>query len=52
MTFLSKAANLVQMKVDKFLAEFHKRHLKHMGGPETVQEAQKDFDIVRDSAKD
>jgi len=49
---LSKAANLMQMKVDKVLAEFQKRHLRHIGGPETVQEAQKDFDIVRDLTKD
>ncbi len=49
---LSKAANLVQMKVDKFLAEFQKRHLKHIGGPETVQEAQKDLNVVRDLTKD
>jgi len=49
---LSKAANLVQMKVDNFLSEFQKRHLKHVGGPETLQEAQKDFDTIQSLHKD
>ena len=49
---LSKAANLVQMKVDVFLSEFRKRHLKHMGGPESVQEVQKDFDTIQNLNKD
>ena len=48
---LSKAANLVQMKVDKFLSEFQKRHLKHIGGPESVQEVQKDFKVIQDLTK-
>lgn len=43
---ISKAANLVQMKVDEFLTEVQKRHLKHVGGPDSVQEAQRDFDII------
>jgi len=38
---ISKAANLLNMKVDKFLSEFHKRHLKHIGGPESVEEGEK-----------
>lgn len=37
---LSKAANLLHMKIDKFLEEFRKRHLKHIAGPENVQEAE------------
>jgi len=49
---LSKAANLVQMKVDNFLSEFRKRHLKHIGGPESVQEVQKDFDTIQNLNKD
>lgn len=49
---LSKAANLVQMKVDKFQLEFQKRHLKHVGGPNTVQEVQKDFDTIQNLTKD
>lgn len=44
---LSKAANLLNMKVDEFLSEFHKRHLKHTGGPKSVEEAQNDFDVVQ-----
>ncbi len=44
---LSKAANLLNMKVDKFLSEFHKRHFKHIGGPESVEEAQKEYDLVQ-----
>jgi predicted HTH domain antitoxin len=48
---LSKAANLVQMKVDYFLSEFRKRHLKHVGGPQTLQEAQKEFDTIQDLSK-
>jgi predicted HTH domain antitoxin len=49
---LSKAANLVQMKVDGFLSEFRKRHLKHIGGLDSVQEAQKDFDTIQNLNKD
>ena len=44
---LSKAANLLNMKVDEFLTEFHKRHLRHIEGPESVKEAQKEFDIAQ-----
>mgnify|MGYP001030298886 CR=1 FL=1 len=44
---LSKAANLLDMKVDAFLAEFYKRHLKHVGGSESVEEAQKEFDLAQ-----
>ncbi len=49
---LSKAANIVQMKIDEFLLEFYKRHFKHIGGPETVQEANEDFDIVQKLTED
>ena len=49
---LSKAANLLNMKVDKFLSEFHKRHLKHIGGPESVEEAQKEYDLVQKLTND
>jgi predicted HTH domain antitoxin len=44
---LSKAANLLNMKVDEFLSEFHKRHLRHIGGPESVKEAQNEYDLVQ-----
>ena len=44
---LSKAANLLDMKVNNFLTEFYKRHLKHMGGPESVEEAQKEYDLIQ-----
>jgi len=40
---LSKAANLVLMKVDKFLSEFQKRHLKHVGGPANIKDVKKIF---------
>ena len=49
---LSKATNLLNMKVDKFLSEFHKRHLKHFGGPESVEEAQKEYDLVQKLTND
>ena len=49
---LSKAANLVQMKVDKFQSEFKKRHLKHIGGPVTVRDVRKDFDTIQDLTKE
>ena len=49
---LSKAANLLNMKVDKFLSEFHKRHLKHIGGPESVEEAQKEYDLIQKLTND
>ncbi|TFF95742.1 MAG: hypothetical protein EU547_07180 [Promethearchaeota archaeon] len=46
---LSKAANLLNMKIDDFLSEFHKRHLKHVGGPESVEEAQEEYDTIQKS---
>ena len=49
---LSKAAKLVQMKIDDFLSEFNKRHLKHIGGPENLQEAKNDHNIIQDLMKD
>ena len=49
---LSKAANLLNMKVDEFLSEFHKRHLRHIGGPESVKEAQKELDTVQNLIND
>jgi len=49
---LSRAANLLNMNVDKFLSEFHKRHLKHIGGPESVEEAQKEYDLVQKLTND
>jgi len=49
---LSKAANLLNMKVDKFLSEFHKRHLKHIGCPESVEKAQKEYDLVQKLTND
>ena len=44
---ISKAANLLNIKVDEFLSEFHKRHLRHIGGPESVKEAQKEFNVAQ-----
>ena len=44
---LSKAANLLNIKVDDFLSESHKHHLRHIGGPESVEEAQKEYDLVQ-----
>ena len=49
---LSKAANLLDMKVDEFLSEFHKRHLRHIGGPESIKEAQKELDTVQNLIND
>jgi len=49
---LSKAANLLNMKVDKFLSEFHKRHLKHIGGSESIEEAQKEYGLVQKLTND
>jgi predicted HTH domain antitoxin len=42
---LSKAANLLDMKVELFLAEFYRHHLRHADGPDSVEEAQKEFDF-------
>lgn len=49
---LSKAANLLDMKVDDFLTEFYKRHLKHIGGPEFAEEAQKEYDLIQKLTND
>ena len=40
------------MKVDEFLSEFHRRHLRHIGGPESVKEAQKELDVVQNLIND
>jgi len=34
------------MKVDEFLSEFYKRHLRHIGGPESAKEAQEEFEVL------
>lgn len=44
---LSKAAHLVNMKIDEFLEEFKKRHLLHEGGPSSVNNAQDEFEIIQ-----
>ena len=44
---VSKAANLVNMKIDEFLDEFKKRHLIHEGGPLSVENAQKEYENIR-----
>ena len=44
---LSKAANLMNMKIDVFLSEFQERHLKHVGGPINVQDAQNDMETIQ-----
>ena len=49
---LSKAANLLNMKIDDFLLEFHKRHLKHMESPETVGEVREEFEVAQKLKKD
>ena len=40
------------MKLDDLLSEFHRRHLKHIGGPESVKEAQKELDVVQNLLND
>jgi predicted HTH domain antitoxin len=40
---LSKASQLSGLMVDDFLKEFYSRHLKHVGGPETVDEANREL---------
>ncbi|MHA1242632.1 MAG: UPF0175 family protein [Promethearchaeota archaeon] len=49
---LSKAANLLNMKIDDFLSEFHERHLRHLGGPKSVKEAHEEFDVAQKLTKD
>ncbi len=40
---LSKAASLSNLKIDDFLKEFRKRRLLRHGGPESVEEAEKEL---------
>jgi len=49
---LSKAANLLNTKIDEFLSEFHKRHFKRIGGPESVEDAQMEFDVIQKLTND
>jgi predicted HTH domain antitoxin len=41
---LSKASQLSELYVDVFLKEFYSRHLKHISGPETREEANQESD--------
>lgn len=49
---LSKASNLLNMKIDDFLSEFYKRHLKHVGGPKSIKEAQEEVNVAQKLTKD
>ncbi|MFQ5981627.1 MAG: UPF0175 family protein [Candidatus Heimdallarchaeota archaeon] len=44
---LSKAAQLVGMKIDNFLEEFHSRRLKRKGEPQSPKEAENDFKVAQ-----
>lgn len=44
---LSKAAELLAIPMDEFLSEFYKRHLKRNGGPESLEDAEEDFEIAQ-----
>ncbi|MFQ5821988.1 MAG: UPF0175 family protein [Candidatus Heimdallarchaeota archaeon] len=44
---LSKAAELLDIPTDQFLDEFYKRHLKRKGGPESLKDAEEDFEIAQ-----
>ncbi|MBA7678080.1 hypothetical protein ES703_86351 [subsurface metagenome] len=35
------------MKVDEFLSGFYKRHLRHIGGPESAKKAQNELEVVQ-----
>ena len=48
---LSKAVNLLNMKIDEFLLEFHKRHLRHIGGAESIKKAQEEFNVAQKLTK-
>ncbi len=49
---LFKAANLAHLKVDNFLSEFKRWHLKHIGCSENLQQAQNDQDVIHNLIKD
>ncbi len=44
---LSKAAKLVNMNIDEFLSEFKRRHLRHVGGPNSLKEADSDYEVLQ-----
>lgn len=46
---LSKASQLSGLVVDDFLKEFYLRHLKHVGGPETIADANQELNQLRES---
>lgn len=45
---LSKASQLSGLKIDEFVKEFRSRRLKHIGGPQTIDEANEDLKTVKD----
>ncbi|MHA1257568.1 MAG: UPF0175 family protein [Promethearchaeota archaeon] len=49
---LSKASNLLNIKIDNFLSEFYKRHLKHVGGPKSIREAQDEVNVAKELTRD
>lgn len=42
----SKAAELLQVKVDDFLEMFYQRHYKRQAGPQSIREANSDLDVA------
>ena len=45
---LSKASQLSDLKIDKFLYEFSSRHFIHIGGPQSIEEADEDLDTINE----
>lgn len=42
----SKAANILNKKVDEFLELFYQRHYKHQAGTQSINEANSDLDVA------
>ena len=49
---ISKAAGMVNMYVDEFEGKFNKTELKHVIGPETIEELEEDIAAIKDLLKD
>ncbi|MHA2364847.1 MAG: UPF0175 family protein [Candidatus Hodarchaeales archaeon] len=45
---LSKASQLSGLNIDKFLEEFQSRRFRHIGGPQTIEEANEDLNTIDD----
>ena len=43
---LSRVSELAGLKIDEFISEFKRRHLVYVGGPQSTEEAEREYQDV------